>query len=68
MTAQLSFMASATASASSTVPGMMKGTRGISPKNAASVDTGTKGKPLLASTVALAAWQCMTASASGFTR
>jgi hypothetical protein len=55
-TAQLARIASRTASASASVPGMMKGTRGSSPKNAASVEIGRNGRPEFARIVAWGAW------------
>ena len=67
-TAQLSRAAASTASASSAVPGITKGTRGSSPKKAASVEIGRKGSPVLARIVACAACACTTAIASGRAR
>ena len=43
------------------VPGMMNGTRGISPMNAASVEIGRNGRPARPKIVAFGAWEWITA-------
>jgi hypothetical protein len=64
-TAQSVCAASPTAFARPSVPGMMNGTRGMFPKNAASVEIGRKGRSVFARIVACGACAWITAPASG---